>query len=99
MEKIICEMVCPFCGKKHIVVVEEEGFRKWQEGELIQKALPSLSATEREQLISDICPKCQADIFGTEPEEVDDEEIDISDFDDEVAACMAESLAFTGQWW
>ena len=69
MEKIICEMTCPFCGKKHTVVVEEEGFRKWQEGELIQKALPSLSATEREQLISNICPTCQGSIFGEDPEE------------------------------
>ena len=90
MEKIICEMICPFCGKKHVVVVEEEGFRKWQEGELIQKALPSLSATEREQLISDICPECQANIFGDDEDE---------DEDEDVSAIMAESLASTGQWW
>ena len=59
-------IVCPCCGKEHFVVVDEEEFMAWENGELIQNAMPSLSATEREQLISHICPKCQASIFGEE---------------------------------
>ena len=90
-------IVCPFCGKEHFVVVDEEEFMAWESGELIQKAMPTLSATEREQLISHICPKCQEKIFG------DEEEIDISDFEEEeeedILSIMRESLEFTGQWW
>lgn len=59
-------MVCVFCGKEHFVTVNEKEYMAWENGELIQKAMPSLSATEREQLISHICPKCQASIFGEE---------------------------------
>jgi hypothetical protein len=59
-------MVCPFCGSHHSVVVDEMQYISWQKGTLIQKAMPTLSATEREQLISHICPKCQVSIFGEE---------------------------------
>lgn len=55
---------CPFCGKTHDVEVPFDGYLAWQSGELIQNAMPKLSATEREQLISGICPKCQDSIFG-----------------------------------
>ena len=54
--------------------------------------MPTLSATEREQLISDICPACQANLFGEDLEEDEDE-------GDDISACMRESLEFTGQWW
>ena len=60
---------CVFCGKEHSVMVEETEFLNWQAGELIQKAMPNLTATEREQLISGICPTCQAKIFGGDNEE------------------------------
>lgn len=91
--KFILEMTCPICHKKHhVVIINKAGFDRWQEGELIQKAMPELSATQREQLISDICPKCQASIFGEDPEEDEDE-------GDDISACMQESLEFTGQWW
>jgi uncharacterized protein YbaR (Trm112 family) len=59
-------MVCPICRKVHFVTVDEEEYMAWENGELIQKAMPSLSATEREQLISHICPKCQVSVFGEE---------------------------------
>ena len=62
--RIDVEMTCPFCGARHSVEVNPAGFEAWQNGELIQRALPELSATEREQLISHICPKCQAEVFG-----------------------------------
>ena len=62
--RIDIEMECPFCGAEHSVEVDLAGFEAWQNGELIQKAMPNLSGTEREQLISQICPNCQAKIFG-----------------------------------
>lgn len=55
---------CAFCGKSHSVVVEEEDYWDWDDGKLAQHAFPYLNATEKEQLISHICPKCQEDIFG-----------------------------------
>ena len=64
MKKYEIHSVCPFCGTPHSVAVPSKGYRAWQEGELIQRALPQLSATEREQLISGMCPKCQKKIFG-----------------------------------
>lgn len=64
MKTITVKMNCVFCGRSHSVSAPSKGYHAWQGGELIQRALPQLSATEREQLISGICPKCQEKIFG-----------------------------------
>lgn len=73
MDRIIVEIECPFCGATHTVKVFEANFVAWQDGALAQNAFPYLSATEREQLISRICPNCQDSIFGSdeEPEDID----------------------------
>lgn len=92
VDSVIISMVCPFCGNEHTVEVSEYAFYQWQSGELIQNVMPTLSATEREQLISNICPTCQANLFGEDPEEDEDG-------GDDISACMRESLEFTGQWW
>ena len=62
--RINVEITCPFCGNDHAVEVDLAQFEAWQDGELIQKAMPDLTLTEREQLISGLCPKCQVEIFG-----------------------------------
>ena len=62
--RIDVAMTCTFCRKFHLVEVDLEQFEAWQNGELIQNAMPDLTFTEREQLISGLCPKCQAKIFG-----------------------------------
>ena len=62
--RINVAMTCPFCRKLHTVEVDLEKFEAWQNGELIQNVMPDLTPTEREQLVSQICPKCQARIFG-----------------------------------
>ena len=62
--EIIIQSTCPFCGKTHTVEVEFTAYAAWKNGELIQNAMPNLSATEREQLISGLCPACQKSIFG-----------------------------------
>jgi hypothetical protein len=46
------------------VDVNETAYDNWQGGELIQNAMPDLTPTEREQLISHLCPACQVKIFG-----------------------------------
>lgn len=91
-DSVMITIVCPFCGKEHSVEVSERAFYEWQSGALIQSVMPTLSATEREQLISRICPACQDSLFGEDPEEDEDE-------GDDISACMSESLEFTGQWW
>lgn len=72
MNKI--DIRCPFCGATHSVFMDDASFLRWQAENLIQDAMPELSPTEREQLISGLCPKCQAGIFGSEeaPSDTDD---------------------------
>ena len=55
---------CPMCAEEHSVEVEYEDFLDWEEGKLAQYAFPYLNSTEREQLISRLCPSCQKKIFG-----------------------------------
>lgn len=62
--KIEISKVCPFCGAVSTVEVEEKAYTKWQNGELIQRAMPNKSSAEREILITGLCLKCQAKIFG-----------------------------------
>lgn len=92
LDSVIITNVCLFCGKEHEVEVSESAFYEWQSGALIQNVMPTLTATEREQLISHMCPACQANLFGEDSEEDEDE-------GDDIDACMRESLEFTGQWW
>jgi hypothetical protein len=74
MRDTIIAITCPFCGADHEVEVNLEKYINWMGGELIQHAMPDLTPTEREQLISHICPKCQESLFGSEddPEPPDD---------------------------
>lgn len=62
--RVDIDMSCAFCGEDHVVEVELKDYENWENGELAQKAFPYLTPAEREQLISGICPKCQAKIFG-----------------------------------
>ena len=64
-EICVC-LQCPFCGKGHEVRVNEMDYLDWENGMLTQNAFPYLTATEREQLISHLCPTCQTyTFFGT----------------------------------
>lgn len=62
--KMLVELQCLLCGGKHSVTVNAEAYMDWLNGDLIQRAMPELSGTEREQLISQMCPTCQDKIFG-----------------------------------
>lgn len=89
-DSVIVSMVCPICGEEHTVEVSEYAFYQWEDGALIQNVMPTLSATEREQLITNICPSCQILMYGSDEEE---------DEGDDITACMQDSLTSTGQWW
>jgi hypothetical protein len=62
-------MVCPFCSTKHNVEVKDSDVYKYIMGAPIQRAFPYLTATQREQIISDMCPDCQKRIFGEDEDE------------------------------
>jgi hypothetical protein len=49
---------CRLCGNRITFKVNVEGFRKWQQGEMIQRAMPELSVDLREMLISNTCGDC-----------------------------------------
>ena len=55
---------CPFCGDITEIEVEEKQLAAWENGELIQNAFPTLSASHRELLMSGICFDCQDTVFG-----------------------------------
>lgn len=53
---------CPFCGKVSEITCSEDGYKAWRNGTLAQEALPELSASEREVLISGICDDCWSEM-------------------------------------
>lgn len=64
MMKVELVMRCPFCDTEHSVEVGIRELENYENGALAQNAFPNLSATEREQIISHLCPQCQEKIFG-----------------------------------
>ena len=58
-------------GLRHTMVLDItiDQYDSWQGGELIQKAMPNLTADEREFLTTGITPKELADICGPWEEE------------------------------
>lgn len=63
MKDVILTMKCPFCNQEHEVNVDEQDFVNYLIGDSAQEAFPYLNATQREQIISHICPKCQEKVF------------------------------------
>jgi hypothetical protein len=64
MMNVILEMICPVCEELHFVETTDEQYIAYENGELAQVAFADLTPTEREQIISHICPACQEKIFG-----------------------------------
>ena len=62
-EFTVLEMTCPFCHTEHYVLVADEDLERYLSGELAQVAFKDLDPTEREQIISQLCPSCQEEIF------------------------------------
>lgn len=60
---MIILLKCPFCCKDHDVKVQIAEWFNYVNGETATNAFPKLSSTEREQIISEICPDCQNTIF------------------------------------
>ena len=60
---------CPFCGHDNVIEVNKMDYLDWQDGMLAQDAFPYLSASDREMLITGICPTCWDGMFETDEEE------------------------------
>jgi len=58
------EKRCRWCKGSTIVTVDPADLERWRAGELIQIAMPYLSAGERELLISGTCDVCWEGMFG-----------------------------------
>jgi hypothetical protein len=63
---------CSECQKTKVLEVPSEGLAAYQNGAFIQRALPMLSAGDRELLISGICGPCFDKLF----EEVEEQYAD-----------------------
>jgi len=58
---------CIICGTRKTLDIPVEGWRRWRQGTLIQKAMPSLSRTDRELLLSGLCASCFDSTFADSP--------------------------------
>jgi hypothetical protein len=68
-ETITVSVPCPFCQNLAELDVPLQGYKAWQSGELVQNALPDLSADDRELLISGTCSTCWDEQFSFDDEE------------------------------
>lgn len=57
---------CPWCGKEYTFDVPATGYMAWRNGALIQNAFPTLTAEEREYMLTGYCKACQDKLFGDE---------------------------------
>lgn len=57
-------VTCPMCKAENRLSVPTNDLMRWAEGELVQRAMPYLSADERELLVSGFCSRCYDKIFG-----------------------------------
>ena len=61
---------CPNCGKVQALDVKYSEYVAWKNGELIQNAFKSLSADQRELLMTGICTVCWDKMFNFEDNEI-----------------------------
>lgn len=52
--------------KRHYILVNNQDYKRWVEGELVQNAFPYLSANQRELLISGITPGKWDEMFNND---------------------------------
>ena len=55
---IVKSKPCPNCGKQQDIRVNRDDYRNWRRGQLIQFAMPYLTASEREALKTGYCDAC-----------------------------------------
>jgi len=63
---------CRMCGETKDLEVVPQDWVDWQDGKLVQDALPYIDYRDRELLISGTCRKCWSDMFEWKEEDEDD---------------------------
>lgn len=58
LSNVLLETTCPFCQEKRTALFKTKELQAWNNGELIQNAMPNTSADDREFLMTGICNKC-----------------------------------------
>lgn len=71
---------CPLCADEHCmsIDVEQEQIDAWDNGMLIQEAMPHLTPEEREHIKTGICEKC----WPSDEDEVVSDPLDVNDLFD-----------------
>jgi hypothetical protein len=62
------EKQCCACNTIHVITVEDDKYRRWREGELIQNVWPEKSIVDREIMISGTCGPCFDQLFKEDSE-------------------------------
>lgn len=62
-EKVNVKLTCKHCGYEEVVSVNKSDLNSWISGTMIQKAMPYLTASQRELFISETCDKCWNNLF------------------------------------
>ena len=65
-QKMPLTKACARCKRQYQLMVNIKDHDRWLEGELIQDAMPYLTADERELLISGFCGPCFDKLFPEE---------------------------------
>lgn len=63
--KTTVEISCPFCRSIHTVTVEESAWDAYERGARAQDVFLDLDETERESIISGLCPDCQQELYDS----------------------------------
>ena len=67
-ENVTVLTFCPKCNGTNEVRFSLDSYRRWNQGALIQEAIPELNADEREMLMTGICPGCWDKMFPEDDE-------------------------------
>lgn len=64
LKMAVVKVRCRLCKVEHTVICDGAALRRWQQGELIQRAFPEMDSGTRELLISRTCETCWDRMFG-----------------------------------
>lgn len=56
------DCLCPLCGKADYVSITQDEADALDAGQPVHEVLPHRTKVERERIISQICPDCQANL-------------------------------------
>lgn len=62
-------VTCRFCQRNFAIPVTADQIDRWCAGEMIQRVMPTLSASERELLMTQTCGECFDKMFADDDTE------------------------------